>query len=206
MIKLYAPILFLLCSCFIAMPSYAQNPALDQYQNLLNKAQADMVKEYQRQLATVPNDAPFVTGGGGGPASTESGVPDVGTSTTGRDGPRNVPNSQQNEAAQSNPWLKPNPWAESAKHNEWAQPPAAPPPDTTTLSPAPAPVVTPTVPANAPATNFENPPSPQALPPPPAMVIPPSSAPAVAPSAPAPAPVPAPPSQGPSNIYLPPRS
>lgn len=188
MIKLYSSIFMMLLSLLMAPASIAQlasdNTALQEYQKQLDQAQAAMIKEYHRQLDAIKSMGPQEGGGGSGLGigSTSEGVPDVGTPVTGG-GPRNVPPSQQNQNTEKNPWIKPNPWAESAKQNPWIEPSPGAPPGTTTLTPSAAAPINVPIPAPPPAT----------VPGATSVIIPPGAA-----VAPAPAPA------GPPNIYLPP--
>lgn len=187
MFKFFAILPFLLCSVFISFSSLAEeaNPYLQQYQKQLDRAQAATVEEYQQKLqAEPPSSSP----------STEEGIPNVGTPSNNK-GPTNEIPSQQLHSAQENPWIKPNPWKESAKHNPWAQTPPAAPPGTTTLSPAPAQLPASDLPVGSgPNTTMPSTMTPNSNQNPSAAVIPPG--PASSPSS----------SPAPPNMFLPPSS
>lgn len=133
---------WLLPSLVQARPSTPDNP-LQYYDDQIKRAQKEALDNLEASIAPTEQTQPPVSsqtlpaspvdaqGAAPPPSNTDKAFATRSSPTT--------PNTHEREATSSsnaaNPWLKPNPWAEQAKHNPWANAPIPEPTRPTTAAP-----------------------------------------------------------------------
>lgn len=125
-----------------ARPSTADNP-LQYYDDQIKKAQKEALDNLEASMAATEQTQPPVSAHPlpAPPMDAQSAAPPFNTDKAfATPSSPTAPNTHEREATASassnaaNPWLKPNPWAEQAKHNPWANAPIPEPTRPTTAA------------------------------------------------------------------------